>query len=50
MLGLNEAVEIKHLIPEAWHKTFDELGIRRAGNGKDADGGNGEDESPQVRH
>lgn len=52
LLGLNEAVEIRHLIPDAWHATFDEMGIRIPGNGKGngADGGNGKDESPQVRH
>ena len=52
MLGLNEAVEIKHLIPNAWHSMFDEYGIRRPGNGKGngAGGGNGKDEPPQVRN
>lgn len=50
MLGLNEAVEIKHLIPDAWHKTFDELGIRTPGNGKGNGADGGKDESPQVRH
>ena len=52
MLGLNEAVTIEHRIPAPWHSAFDELGIRRPGNGTGdgADGGNGEDESPQVRH
>ena len=51
MLGLDEAVEIRHLVPDAWHKTFDDLGIRRPGNGKgNGAGGNGKDESPQVRH
>ncbi|MCK4510476.1 hypothetical protein KAW64_01995 [bacterium] len=46
MLGLNEAVEIRHLIPDAWHQTFDEMGIRIPGNGANG----GKDESPQVRH
>ena len=52
MLGLNEAVEIKHLIPNAWHSMFDTHGIRRPGNGKGngAGGGNGKDEPPQVRN
>lgn len=46
MMGLDEAVEIRHLIPTAWHQTFDEMGIRIPGNGADG----GKDESPQVRH
>lgn len=50
MLGLNEAVEIKHLIPDAWHKTFDDLGIRKPGNGAGNGADGGKDESPQVRH
>ena len=50
MLGLNEAVTIEHRIPAAWHGVFDELGIRRPGNGTGDGADGGEDESPQVRH
>ena len=50
MLGLNEAVTIEHRIPAPWHSAFDELGIRRPGNGTGDGADGGEDESPQVRH
>ena len=52
LLGLNAPEYLTLDVPKAWHEVFDQLGLRRAGNGEngiqgtDGDGKN----APQVQH